>query len=249
MRSTFALTLGVVLAIGCKAGDTDETDLDTDTGPDVITSAERLGVPDVYEFLWNTENGCDTENGPGTQVYWHTSNAKSVDNGNGTFSFSATETWYWFNGNNSPNDCKDVWEITGQFYTTDYELLGCAGCEEAYSFRRRLTDAGCQVGYHTLFGWDGDKYDAPDPQMYEGYLLFDTHTPNELPFEENTILGGNKILVFARYRHPDGWSLNNNYSQPAMSSRTVDDPSVIGPPGEYSWVGQACIGSGGGGGT
>jgi hypothetical protein len=245
MRSTFALALGALLAIGCSdGGSTASTDSDPDTDPEGITSAERLGVPDEFEFLWNTQNGCETGNGPGTQVYWHTADAESTDNGNGTFSFKATETWYWFNGDNSPDDCKDVWELRGQFYTTDYSLLGCAGCEEAYTFTRTLKEGGCNIIYSQLYGYD-EEMEPPDPQVYSGFFLFDTHIEfDDSPNEDD------KLLVVARYRRPDNrLAPNNNYSSPAMSTRFADDTSVIGPPGRYTWVGQACVGSGGGGGT
>jgi len=237
--------LAALVSVGCAGGDsdgTDDTDTVTDTGDDGNNSADRLGVPEEYKFLWNTTEGCETSDGAeGVKLYWHTDNAKSFEQGGKTV-FTATETWYWFHGGSGTADCKDTWEITAEFVTTDYANLGCATCEEAYYFRRELKDQGCQYLYHQLFGYqDGDP--EPEEPIFEGYLLFDTHIEfNDSPNEDNKLLG------VARYRAPSGWTLNNNYTVPVMSERIVDDPDRIGPPGEYKWVGETCVGSSGGGG-
>lgn len=244
MRLILIAALGAAL-VGCSGDDTgsDTDTTDTDTGTESTTSVERLGVPEKYEILWNTTEGCETSNGPGIQVYWHTGDAVTTELSNGRFKLEATETWYWFNGNNSLSDCKDTWRITGESITTDYALLGCAGCEEAYSFRRELVESSCGVSYHQIFAYDEDM-EAPDEQVYDGYLLFDTH--NEFNDEPNQ---NNKMLVVARFRRPDNaYGGNNDYGLSGMSYRYADDPVVQGPPGEYEWVGSACIGTGGDGG-
>jgi hypothetical protein len=241
MRIAAVLLLGGM--VGCTSGDdTDSNVTDSDDTSDTLSSADRLGVPEKYKFLWNTTQGCDTQDGPGTQIYWHSGDATSTVSGNRT-TLTATETWYWFHGDNSAEDCKDVWQIRADFITTDYDLLGCSECEEAWYFERTLIEQGCPYLYHTLFGFDADRDEPPDPQAYEGYLLFDTHTTfNGSPNEDN------KMLVVARYRTPRAWSLNNGYGIPGQSKRIVDDPARKGPPGQYEWVGSTCVGSGGGGG-
>lgn len=244
MRVRFlGLALLSVATIACDGGSsaTDATDI---TGPsgNGNNSAERLGVPEEYKLLWNTTEGCENSNGPGTQVYWHTDDAKSSESG-GITRLTFTETWYWFHGGNGAADCKDTWQVTAEFVTTDYAQLGCVGCEEAYYFRRTLQDQGCQYQYHQLFGYDEDDQPPAEPEFL-GYMMFDTHNEfNDSPNEDN------KMLVVARYKGPSGWSLNNNYGTPAMSRRIVDDPERIGPPGEYTWVGESCVGSSGGGGA
>ena len=237
--------LAATVALGCADGGSDMSD-DTDPDTDDDTgnsSADRLGVPEEFKFLWNTTEGCDTADGAaGTQVYWHTSDAKSEERG-GKYYLTATETWYWFHGGSGTADCKDTWEITAEFVTTDYDRLGCSECEEAYYFRRELKDQGCEYLYHGLYGYaDGDP--EPEEPIFNGYFLFDTHnTFNGAPNENN------KMLVVARYQAPSGYSLNNSYGSPGMSKRVVDDPDRQGPPGEYVWTGEACVGSGGGGGA
>ncbi|MFK7930043.1 MAG: hypothetical protein AB8H79_17750 [Myxococcota bacterium] len=244
MRLTlaFALAGGLTFA-ACSGGDSD-SDSDTDivdTGDTGSSSADRLGVPEQYKLLWNTTDGCDPGDGTsGTQVYWHTDDAESVEQGENVF-FTATETWYWFHGGDGSQDCKDEWTITGRYVNIDYDQLGCAGCEEGYSFERTLKNQGCSYQYHQIFGYQ-DGQEAPDPQEYDGYLLMDTHTTfNGSPNEDN------KMLMVARYRTPGGFSLNNNYGLPGMSKRNVSDPDRQGPPGNYEWAGSACLGGGGGG--
>lgn len=246
MRLNLVLALAAGLAFAaCNDGETDsdtETDV-IDTGDDGNNSADRLGVPEEYKFLWNTTDGCTTADGSdGTQIYWHTSDARSFDQGGGTIGFTATETYYWFHGGSGSADCKDVWEITGYYVNVDYGQLGCSGCEEGYFFERKLKDQGCSYLYHMLYAYqEGEQ--APDPQVYDGYMLMDTHNVNGGPNEND------KMLVVTRDRGPSGWAVNNDYGLAGMSKRVADDSNVIGPPGEYTWVGTACVGGGGGGGT
>lgn len=244
MRPTLTVAAFALALAACSGGTelTDDTDGDTASAP---TSAERLGVPEEFRLLWSTEEGCTTsDGGAGTQIYWHTDDAESYEEGGRTF-IRATETWYWFHGGSGTADCKDEWEITGEFIISDYERFGCATCEEIFYFTRTLKDQGCQYGYHQLYGY-GDDDAPPEEPIYNGYLMFDTHIEfDDSPNEDN------KMLVFARYVTPSGSVFNNNYSVPNMSRRDADDPESIGPPGSYTWVGESCVGSsdGGGGGV
>jgi hypothetical protein len=234
------LPLAVLAA--CSGGDGGATDTDG-TGEDGITAFERLGAPDKYIDRWNWEDGCETQNGPGVQVYWYSDDAVSVENGDGSFTFTATETWYWFHGGGGGADCRDVWEITGTLVTTNYDLLNCSSCEEVYRFERRLVEQGCQYQYHQLFGYE-EEMAPPEEPVFDGYLLFDTHNElNDAPNENNG------LLVYASFRRPDNqYVSNNNYSLQQQAFRFVDDPDRIGPPGEYEWAGTTCVGTSGGGG-
>lgn len=244
MRLGLALVaLGLTLgACTDNGGATDATDGVVDTNDDGNNSAERLGVPEEFKFLWNTEDGCETaDGGDGVQLYWHTSDAESFEQG-GRYFLRATETWYWFHGGTGSADCKDTWEITAEFIQSDYARYGCAQCEEAYYFTRTLKDQGCQYGYHQLYGYSENEEPPAEPE-YSGYILFDTHnTFNGAPNEDN------KMLVVARFLTPSSASLNNNYGLPGSSRRDAEDATVQGPPGKYTWVGESCVGMSGGGG-
>ncbi|MFT7518402.1 MAG: hypothetical protein ACI9MC_000533 [Kiritimatiellia bacterium] len=238
MRVPLALSL-IAMTMGCNG---DATDTDTDSGTLSVPDTHPL-APEKYAQIWNTDRPCQLQDGgDGTQIYWYSEDAESVVQGEKVI-LTATEKWYWFHGGFG-DDCVDTWELRAEFVKGDYALYGCSECEEAYYFRRTLVDQTCPYLYHQIFGYDKDK-DAPDPQVYEGYMLLDTHnTFNGAPNENN------KMLMVARYRVPGGsWSTNNNYSKPGWSYRHADDADVQGPPSTYEWVGESCVGSSDGGGT
>lgn len=237
MLRAATLTLAAGLLGACNGGG----DTDPNGGQDGLNSAERLGVPEKFHLVWNIDGGCTTDQGdPGVQVYWHTDDAVSVDNGDGTYTLTATETWYWFHGDNSLRDCKDVWTLEATGVDPELPPTECFDCEEGWEFTRTFESGDCEYVYHTLWAYPQEE-PPPQDREYTGYLLFDTH--NELNLEPNP---DNQLGVRAMFIVPGvGISAQRGYSIAEQSFRTVDDPAEEGPPGAYEWVGSSCNATGG----
>lgn len=231
MRILRAIVLTLPLAIGCSGDDEEpgETGGTEETGEDTESDVHPL-VPEEFGLLWNTE-GCETQDGKdGSQVYWHVTDAAIDASGQ----FTATERWYWFHSEPGwASDCVDTWSIEGEFATFDYGMLGCSQCEEGYEYTRTLTDSQCSITYYSLFSLE--KEERPDDEIYEGMLLMDTMGPLGNLNERTLVVNG--ALT------PGGYSMNYNYAWGAWTPNNADEPTP-GEPGAYSWLGDACVGSG-----
>lgn len=229
-----AAALAIMMALtGCAQADFDEGDSSWDE-PSEAGSAERLDVPEEYRLHWNTTEPCQDEEGePGIQVYRHAGAARSEGYG-ATATLHATETWYWFHGQDSALDCKDVFTLTGAYQLGPYEALGCAECEEGYAYTRVMVERGCPYDYDFAFGRPLDDQSA-DALIFEGYLLFDTHTSTGAEPNEDGRMG-----IFARHLLGERWFVDPAYADRGMTRR-VADSSRVGPPADYVWVGESCV--------
>lgn len=229
-----AAALAMMMALtACAQADFDEGDPSLDE-PSEDGSAERLDVPEQYRLHWNTTEPCHDEDGEqGVQLYRHAGDARSEGYG-ATATLYATETWYWFHGQDPALDCKDVFTLTGEYLVGPYEALGCVECEEGYAYTRVMVEQGCPYDYDFAFGQPRDVQ-ADDALSFEGFLLFDTHTstgaePNE----------GGRMGIFARHLLGDRWFVDPAYADRGMTRR-VAESDRSGPPADYVWVGESCV--------
>ena len=233
MRAAPAVVLAAWMA-ACASPDTEDTDPLNGT-PDGNTSAERLEVPEQYRMVWNTTEPClqtdEADQAHGIQVYRHSADATSTVRGDGG-QLRATETWYWFHGDNSPLDCKDTFEITAELLESPLDLVGCEGCEEAWAFTRERVQAGCSYSYAGIFGLAAAE---ADPDLFEGVLLFDTHTSTGGAHDEG------RMGITAIFHTGERDVLDPDYAIRGMTRRDAADPARPGPPATYTWVGASCI--------
>jgi len=230
MRTARAVAL-VALAAACAPAD--DSDLDRANGaPTGETSAERLDVPEQYRMVWNTTEPCvDADDSLGVQVYRHSADAQSTLQG-AAAKLDATETWYWFHGDNSPSDCKDTFRISAVAGPTPPEIGACEGCEEVWVFTRQIIASTCPYAYAPIFG---QAELQADPDTFEGVLLFDTHTATGETHDEG------RMGITAVFRTDERDVLDPDYAIRGMTRRVAVDPARLGPPASYSWVGASCI--------
>ena len=234
MRRALAV-LVVSAVIGCTDEDVATQSHETVRDSEPLSSAERLGVPESFRLHWNTTEPCQTEaEQEGVQIYRHSPDAESYSSGR-SVSFSATETWYWFHGDNDPADCKDVFSLQGEWVVGPYDDLGCSSCNVGYRLERTLLDQGCDYSYDKIFGAPA-AVDETAPLSYELYLLIDSHDAIDRSPHE-----GGRINITAHYITQDRPLLDTEYATRGMSWRVVSDLERVGPPASYTWVGESCV--------
>lgn len=230
MRAAPVLALAASL-VACASPDASDTDR-PNGGSNGESSAERLGVPAQYHMLWNTTEPCLTaDDEPGIQVYRHSGDAESTVRGS-VGSLRATETWYWFHGDNSPLDCKDTFDLSAIAGPAPYEVPACEGCEELWAFTRVLTEGDCPYDYAAVFGALDRQ---TDPEPFEGLLLFDTHTSAGQAHDDGRM--GIAAVYFTEGRDV----VDPDYAIRGMTRRVAADPARLGAPASYTWVGASCI--------
>ncbi len=228
--SIFAVVLTGLAIAGCKP-DPSDTDV-SHTGDTGATDGHPL-VPEKYKYLWNTGACTTTDGKEGIQVYI------LVDEGDGeaqaTGKFKATERWFWFHGGDVADDCVDTFELRGDYLSYGYDLFNCGECDEAFDITRTMVDRTCNYTYFTLHGWDPEKYDAPDEEIYDIILLFDEIGPSGNPNMDN------KMLVIQGAQDPSGaYSMNYDFALGHIYPRGES----YSLPADYDYQGKMCLGTG-----
>ncbi|TVQ91325.1 MAG: hypothetical protein EA397_09695 [Deltaproteobacteria bacterium] len=234
MRRALAV-LAASAVLGCTEHDVAPQIRETASEDVAVSSAERLDVPESFRLHWNTTEPCRTEaEQEGIQVYRHSPDAESYPSGR-SVSFTASETWYWFHGDNDPADCKDVFKLRGEWVVGPYADLGCSSCNVGYLVERTLVERGCDYRYDPIFN-ASDADDDTAPLSYQLYLLIDSHDAVDLSPHD-----GGRISITAHYITSGRPVLDTEYATRGMSWRLVSDLERVGPPASYTWVGESCV--------
>ena len=212
------------LSAGCAEKDKIAGSDDTGT-PGLPQSSCPDDVPEAYKYLWD----CEAETCDGERARYHYGEGSSTGSGD----LSATERWFWFWNDDDGvlSSCTDTFTITGESGTVDSSDDPCAGCELSWAVTWELTEDNCSIDYERTF----NNRDL-DEQIYDGYLLFDTH--KTLGDERND---NDAMLVVALFNE----SGTSTYAQSINYARGTATPtsSADAPPEDYVWAntGADCV--------
>lgn len=221
----WSLVLVPFFALGCSDGDgnsnddeTSDTDAESpygdchpligeyllDRGLDPLDPGENTLC---YQLI--TDTPCTTRNGgTGRRTYRLMDEGRAEADG----TFTATERWFFFNGNpdDYAGDHMDLLTYEGAPSTFKGSDLGCVGCEEVYSATRTVVENPSGTPYAT-----------------DVVFAFDNMNPNG-GFQED-----NKMFIFyARYTRQGLTDLDTSYAR-GFYHPDSGNPGDL--PADYSW--------------
>lgn len=201
----------LLLVLGCvDKSDPKETDLTATDDTDPVVSDCHPLVPEEFCYFWIVDEPCTKRGGrEGTRVYRLQENGRVDAEGN----FTATERWFWFEGDpdNWDQDKVDTIEYTGQISAISGGDLNCVGCEEVYEVTRNITENQTGTGYSENV-----------------VFAIDTLNPNGGFQEDN-----NTFVFYARYRRGELTDLDTDYAR----GKYYPDSGNPGEwPASYTWA-------------
>jgi len=226
----------LVLLVACAGGKSSATD-DTGASPDDGADGGADGadgadggdggdgpcppeVPAAYQYLWD----CEALSCEGAPKLYRAAAGSSTADGD----IAVEEQWFIFFG---PGDyCTDTFTIAGSSSPIDPSTFNCSECEETFEVTWELaTPNNCGLIWGSLFIDDDEVVEGP----FDGFLMFDTHSPLSGRNPDNAML-----TVAAPY---DGTYV---YPDPNWARGTATPSTAVdGPPEDYVYANQGvCLG-------
>lgn len=194
-----------------------------------LTTATHPLIPEEYQYIWDTD-GCTTQSGGSGASVYRLAEGEATDE----TTMTMTETWYWLFGDDWEDDCADVFEVELEYLVYDYGNLGCSGCDEGWQGTWTLVEDNCGIDYGSTFRVDDDATDGLDV-----IFLFDTITPSGTKNVDNA------MLVYALIKDGNSWDSQGEWARGhayPTHTDTGEDGLIVGPPSEYDWLGDECMG-------
>jgi hypothetical protein len=203
----------LLVLVACSGGGPNKTD-DSVAGSGDSEPATDPNVPEGYEDKWDTSGGgCEGSRWGNTSAYLLAEGSSDAE-GN----FTATETWYTFNGGDWEDDTVDIYSYEGVAMTrSELNALDASEAEEGYVVEK--TAIQDESG---SWGAEGERG-----------LVFDTLTPSGNLNWENAML---VFMYSPGWGDSEEWRANTDYARGVF----LPDGEVLGPPAHYTWAGHNC---------